>query len=66
MFQRFASAHKYFDVLKDNSTAVDALDEWLANPIINTTLDPIAYWTGMQGHPLAQMALDFLLIPGMS
>ena len=44
----------------------DALDEWLADPVVQTHLDPIAYWPGMQaaGHPLARMALDFLSIPG--
>ncbi|KJA15028.1 hypothetical protein HYPSUDRAFT_94829, partial [Hypholoma sublateritium FD-334 SS-4] len=46
----------------------DALDEWLADPVVSTNLDPIAYWTGMQaaGHPLSSMALDFLSIPGTS
>lgn len=46
--------------------SVDALEDWLSSPIINTSQDPIAYWAGMQaaGHPLATMALDFLSIPG--
>jgi hypothetical protein len=44
----------------------DALKEWLNTAIVNTQQDPITYWTGMLavGHPLAQMALDFLSIPG--
>lgn len=31
-----------------------------------TTADAITYWSGMlaTGHPLAQMALDYLSIPG--
>jgi len=46
--------------------SVDALEDWLSSPIINTSQDPIAYWAEMQvaGHPLAAMALDFLSIPG--
>jgi len=58
-------ARKYFDVLKDKSTPADALDQWLADPIISMPLDPIAYWSGMLAvaHPLARMALDFMSIP---
>ena len=64
--QRFSAARRYFDILQDKSTSVDALEDWLSSPIINTSQDPIAYWAGMQaaGHPLATMALDFLSIPG--
>lgn len=49
-------------------TVGDALEEYLASPPIPTVLDPIKYWVGMQaaGHPLAQMALDYLSIPGSS
>jgi hypothetical protein len=52
----------------DVPTAVDALEEWLSSPVVNTHLDPIVYWMGMlaAGHPLAHMALDFLSIPGLS
>ena len=64
--QRFSAASKYFDALEDDSTPVDALEDWLSSPVVNTKQDPITYWTGMQvaGHPLAAMALDFMLIPG--
>ena len=64
--QRFSAASKYFDALEDNSTPVDALEDWLSSPVVNTEQDPITYWTGMQaaGHPLAAMALDFMSIPG--
>jgi hypothetical protein len=64
--QCFSAARRYFDILQDKSTFVDALEDWLSSPIINTSQDPIAYWAGMQaaGHPLATMALDFLSIPG--
>ena len=64
--QRFSAASKYFDALEDNSAPVDALEDWLSSPVVNTEQDPITYWTGMQaaGHPLAAMALDFMSIPG--
>lgn len=59
-------AKKYFDVLKDTVTPVDALEEWLGSPPINTQQDPVTYWTRMEaaGHPLAPMALDFMSTPG--
>ena len=43
------------------------MEDWLSSPIVNTQMDLIAYWTGMQaaGDPLVQMALDFLSIPGI-
>ena len=55
-------------MLEDKSVPIDALEEWLSTPIVNTQQDLIAYWTGMDaaGHSLAQMALDFLSIPGKS
>ena len=64
--QRFLAANKYFDALEVNSAPVDALEDWLSSLVVNTTQDPITYWTGMQvaGHPLAAMALDFMSIPG--
>ena len=64
--QHFSAAKCYFEVLEDKSTVTDALEEWLNTPIVNMQQDPITYWTGMEaaGHPLAQMALDFLSIPG--
>jgi hypothetical protein len=66
LFKRFSAARKYFDVLKDKSAPIDALEEWISSPIITTSLDPIAYWTSMDvaGHKLARMALDYLSIPG--
>ena len=50
----------------------DALEEYLALPIIETVKDPISYWASVlstsKGNPgaaaLAQMALDFLTVPG--
>ena len=64
--QCFSAANKYFDALEDNSAPVDALEDWLSSLVVNTTQDPITYWTGMQvaSHPLAAMALDFMSIPG--
>lgn len=46
--------------------AGDALEQWLAEPLVMTNADPITYWSGMLAvnHPLAQMALDYLSIPG--
>lgn len=60
--------HRYFaddDDVAEVSTG-DALEEWLAEPVVATKADPITYWLGMlaASHPLAQMALDFLSIPG--
>lgn len=56
-----------------SATAKDALEEYLALPVIETVKDPVAYWnsvlTGSKSNPgaaaLARMALDFLTIPGM-
>ena len=64
-FQRFSAARQYFSALRDDSTPIDALEEWLSTPIVNTKQDPITYWTGMEaaGHDLAHMALDFLSTP---
>lgn len=60
-------AKKYFDALHDQAVPTDALEQWLADPVVHTQLDPIAYWSGMlaAGHPLASMALDFMSTPGM-
>ena len=45
-----------------------ALEEWLTTPVIRLEkgVDVIAWWSVnlANGHPLAQMALDFLSIPG--
>ncbi|KAF8158166.1 hypothetical protein B0H34DRAFT_845681 [Crassisporium funariophilum] len=50
---------------RTKSAPIDTLKEWISSPIITTSLNPIAYWTSMDvaGHKLAQMALDYLLIP---
>jgi hypothetical protein len=62
------AARQYFNTFQEESGTVDALEEWLNNPVVNTKQDPITYWTGMQNtdHPLAAMALDFLSAPGKS
>ena len=68
VLQRFAAAKKYFTALTSKLTPGDAMEEWLASPVISTSIDPITYWSGMltAGHQLAQMALDFLSIPGIN
>jgi hypothetical protein len=43
----------------------DALNEWLSSLQLGTVTDSIAWWTAMEGHPLARMALDFLSMLGM-
>jgi hypothetical protein len=54
-------------VFDTSPSDIDALEEWLTSPNIPTALDPIKYWVGRKagGHPLAAMALDLLLVPGM-
>ncbi|KAF4610855.1 hypothetical protein D9613_006637 [Agrocybe pediades] len=62
-------ARKYFDSLNDDiASTADALEEWLASPVVNTALDPVDYWTQMDRarNPLARMALDYLSIPASS
>jgi hypothetical protein len=58
---------KYFNTLKDKSAPVDALEEWLSSAPVVTSSDAVTWWSAMlgTGHPLANMALDFLSIPGM-
>jgi hypothetical protein len=58
---------KYFSALKDKSTPVDALEEWLNNAPVVTRSDGITWWTALvaTGHPLTQISLNFLSIPGM-
>lgn len=56
---------EFFDDLDyGGATISDPIADWLSKPTFS--VDPIAYWTGMksEGHPLAQMALDFLSVPG--
>jgi hypothetical protein len=55
---------------KAQPTTTDAFEEWISAAPIATQLatsDPIAYWLGMKkaSHPLSQMALDYLTVPGM-
>jgi hypothetical protein len=62
--------NKYFaeiDSFRANATTDDVITEWLSLPPISTVTDPIAWWITMgdAGHPLAQMALDFLSSPGL-
>lgn len=42
-------------------TGEDTLEQWLAKPIVMTSMDSITYWLGMlaANHLLAQMALDY-------
>ncbi|KAF5318504.1 hypothetical protein D9619_011038 [Psilocybe cf. subviscida] len=68
---RFSKARRHFDLYRDHGTPSsdsDALEDWLSSPPIATNADPITYWNGMlaTGHPLAQMALDFLSVPATS
>lgn len=51
-------------------TAVDPLEVYLALPPLLHVTDPLVYWDGVlkakgPDAPLAQMALDFLSVPGM-
>ncbi|EAU88633.2 hypothetical protein CC1G_01006 [Coprinopsis cinerea okayama7 len=68
---RFSKArqrvNEYRDMAPDDDE-VDALEEWLSTPPVKTKLDPIKYWFKQKqdGHPLAQMALDFLSAPATS
>ena len=50
--------------------AQDSLEEYLDAPPRVTVKDPLAYWStaltsGSEDAALAQMALDYLSIPGM-
>ncbi|KAJ3511644.1 hypothetical protein NMY22_g15587 [Coprinellus aureogranulatus] len=70
---RFAGIREQFNFHRNASSSTataDPLEEWLATPPIatNVKLDPIKYWSDMKagGHPLAQMALDYLSVPATS
>ncbi|KAJ3519443.1 hypothetical protein NMY22_g13198 [Coprinellus aureogranulatus] len=70
---RFAGIRERFNFHRNassSSVTADPLEEWLATPPIatNVKLDPIKYWSDMKagGHPLAQMALDYLSVPATS
>lgn len=62
------SARYFKDLDDDIDMESDALEEWLITPVIRLErgVDVVAWWSAMlaNGHPLAQMALDFLSIPG--
>ncbi|KDR79465.1 hypothetical protein GALMADRAFT_1241677 [Galerina marginata CBS 339.88] len=57
---RFSAAWQYFSVLREDIAPVDALEEWLSSPIINTRQDPITYWTGIRtaGHSVDSGSTD--------
>jgi hypothetical protein len=62
------SRNKYFDhfdTFNAPSTA-DPIDDWLNSPPITTVTDGLQWWTAMaaSGHPLSEMGLNFLSIPG--
>ena len=46
----------------------DALEVYLESPPLPTVTDPLEHWNGLQNSAahkdLAQMALDFLSVPG--
>ena len=70
------STRALFQPLAQRATALakDALEEYLALPVIETVKDPIGYWDSVlrssKGNPggaaLARMGLDFLTVPGGS
>jgi hypothetical protein len=58
---------KYFGtIIQPSSSALDALDTYLAAPTIPSIQDPLGYWQAMasNGDPLAKMSLDYLSAPG--
>ncbi|KAJ3516930.1 hypothetical protein NMY22_g14084 [Coprinellus aureogranulatus] len=68
---RFANIRNRFNFHRTaTATTVDPLEEWFATPAISSSIkiDPIKYWSDMKlgGHPLAQMALDYLSVPATS
>ncbi|KAJ3505977.1 hypothetical protein NMY22_g17397 [Coprinellus aureogranulatus] len=68
---RFADIRERFNFHRTaTATTVDPLEEWFATPPVSTRvkIDPIKYWSDMKlgGHPLAQMALDYLSVPATS
>jgi len=44
----------------------DPIDDWLNSPPITSVMDGLQWWTTMaaSGHPLSEMGLNFLSIPG--
>jgi hypothetical protein len=50
------------------SVASDALDAYLAAPVIPSIQNPLGYWQAMDSNkdPLMPMALDYLSTPGIS
>lgn len=51
----------------DETNAVNLLEEWISSAPIPTAMNLISWWTAMSSakHPLVQMALDYLSIPGV-
>ena len=66
--QASSSQKDYFEELDSySSTAIgDPIDEWLSTPALTNVNNGLSWWTAMDqtAHPLAHMALDFLLAPG--
>ena len=58
---------KYFGSLHGHLVSYDALDVYLDSPVIITIKNPLEYWSSMDpnSNPLAQMAIDFLSVPGI-
>jgi hypothetical protein len=54
-----------FDAFNTPSTA-DPVEDWLNSPITTAT-DGLQWWTAMEAsrHPLSEMGMNFLSIPGM-
>lgn len=55
-------------MLRLTSVCSDPIGEYIDSPTLPQVDDPIKYWLGQRaaGHPLAQMALDFLSAPAAS
>ena len=55
-----------FDAFNTPSTS-DPVEDWLNSPLITTATDGLQWWTAMVAsrHPLSEMGMDFLSIPGM-
>jgi hypothetical protein len=60
---REQSALALLEFALEPATAVNELDEYLGKGR-EAVADPIKYWQARLPSPLAQMALDFLSVPG--
>ena len=60
--------NKYFDHFDtfNAPSMADPIDDWLNSPPITSVTDGLQWWTTMaaSGHPLSEMGLNFLSIPG--